>query len=173
MNRNTIKATAFAGLFFTLTACTKVVDGTDDSVSAVHAQTTNAPAIASPIIHFFETPFFTQINTTTVTESNVLVFDFTDQKTFTAGKKGSLLLPFGDGQFYDRGWKYQVSFDTVTYAVFISPNDTMTAAIIPGSFKVEMATFDAASKTFNFITRFRELNGNKSEVAETVFKRWR
>jgi hypothetical protein len=48
----------------------------------------------------------------------------------------------------------------------------MKAEIVPGSFKVLMATFDPPSKIFNFITRFKEPNGNKSEVAETVSKNW-
>ena len=172
MKKNTVEVTAILCLFFMLAACSKVVDVKDAPDNVQTGESANSMTTASPVIHFFETPFFAQINTTTRTDSSVAVFDFTDRKSFIRGKKDQLLLPFGDGQFYSRGWKYEISFDSATYAVLVAPNDTMQSQLYPNSFKVLTATFDPASKTFNFITRFRELNGNKSEVAETVFKKW-
>ena len=174
MKKNTRKVTAIVCFFFMLAACSKEVDtkGFGDAQDVQTSQRANSTAAISPVINFFKTPFISQINTTTVTDSSILVFDFIEKKNFTKGEKKYLLLPFGDGQFISRGWKYQILIDTTTSAILLSPNDTMKAEIIPGSFKILMATFDLPTKTFNFITRFKELNGNKSEVAETVFKNW-
>jgi hypothetical protein len=172
MKKNTVNVSAIVCLFFMLAACSKVVDVKDAPGNVQAGESVNYMATGSPVIHFFETPFFTQINTTTRTDSSLLIFDFTDRKSFIRGAKDELLLPFGDGQFYTRGWKYKISFDTTSCVVLVAPNDTMQWQLVPNSFKVLAATFDPASKTFNFITRFQELNGNKSEVAETVFKKW-
>lgn len=175
MKKNTRKVTAIVCFFFMLAACSKEVGmkASFNKVENVQTNPTdNSTAVTSPVINFFKTPFISQINTFTVTDSAVLVFDFIEKKNFTWDKKDYLLLPFGDGQFISRGWKYEISLDTTTNAVLLAPNDKMRSEIFPKSFKVLMATFDPASKTFNFITRFKELNGNKSEVAETVFKKW-
>jgi len=160
--------------FFMLAGCSKQVDINTPSADVQDirtSQSTDLESSAFSIINFFKTPFISQINTTTATDSSIVVFDFIEKKSFTKGEKKYLLLPFGDGQFISRGWKYQVSIDTTTNTVLLAPNDTMKAEIVPGSFKILMATFDPATKTFNFITRFKEPNGNKSEVAETVFKK--
>ena len=158
-----------------LAACSKNVDlkASSNDVQEIQASQSNNSTIAtSPVINFFKTPFISQINTHTITDSTVLVFDFIEKKSFTWGGKDYLLLPFGDGQFISRGWKYEISLDTTTNEVLLAPNDKMRSEIVPNSFKVLMATFDPVSKNFNFITRFKELNGNRSEVAETVFKKW-
>ena len=175
MKKCPAKVTTIVCLFFMLAACSKEVDvktSSNDVQNIQSNKSANSLADPSPVINFFKTPFISQINTFTVTDSSVLVFDFIEKKSFTWGKDGYLLLPFGDGQFISRGWKYEISLDTITNAVLLSPNDKMKSEIFPKTFKVLMATFDPVSKNFNFITRFKELNGNKSEVAETVFKHW-
>lgn len=174
MKNNTLKVAAIVCFFFTLAACSKEMGLKDPNDTRVvqTSQSNNSTTTTSPVINFFKTPFISQINTTTATDSSILIFDFIETKSFTRGEKKYLLLPFGDGQFISRGWKYQVLIDTTTNAILLSPNDKMKAEIVPGSFTILMATFDLPSKTFNFITRFKELNGNKSEVAETVFKNW-
>ena len=102
---------------------------------------------------------------------SVLIFDFTLVKNFEKGENNQLFIAYGDPQFVDRGWKYEITVDTTTYKILLSPNDKMKAAIVPGSFQIVSATFDRSTKNFNFITRFKEFNGNKSEVAETIFKK--
>ena len=126
----------------------------------------------SPILHFFRGSFISQVNTTSVTDSgSVLIFDFTVKKNFEKGANNQLSIAYGDPQFADRGWKYEITVDTTTYEILLSPNDKMKADIVPRSFQTVAATFDRSTRNFNFITRFKELNGNKSEVAETIFKK--
>ena len=125
----------------------------------------------SSILHFLTGPFISQVNTTTRTDTNVLIFDFTLRKTFGKGEKSRLSIAYGDPQFVDRGWKYEITLDTKTGGILLSPNNKMEAGIVHGSFQIISATFDQSTQTFEFITRFKELNGNKNEVAETIFKR--
>lgn len=158
--------------FFVITGCVKEVNTYSARAKNVQPEQSKTLPGRDIIKDFFKTPFISQINTTTKTDSSIMVFDFIEKKSFTKGDAGYLLLPYGDGQFISRGWKYKLSVDTATDNILLFPNDTMQSEIVAGSFKTVMATFDLASKTYNFITRFKELNGNKSEVAETVFKKW-
>jgi hypothetical protein len=44
----------------------------------------------------------------------------------------------------------------------------MAAGIVHGSFQTVSATFDRASRYLISLQRFKELNGNKNEVGETL-----
>lgn|GEM_PF-6079260 len=153
--------------------CSKEADVKPSLFSSKESQILQTKDNAVPdtlaIVRFLRQPFISQVNTTTRTDSTVLIFDFTLRKNFMKGEKNSVSIAYGDPQFVDRGWKYEITIDTKTSKILLSPNDKMKAEIVGGSFKTVLATFDQSTQNFNFITRFEELNGNKSEVAETIF----
>lgn len=122
------------------------------------------------LVHFFRGSFISQVNTTTRTDSNVVVFDFIFKKRFSRAGNNAVSVPFGDAQFADRGWKYEITYDSIINKVSLAPNDIMSAGIVSGSFKIVQAGFDKVNQSFNFITRFTELNGNKNDVGETLSK---
>jgi len=153
-----------------LISCSKETDVQAPS-SIQNSEATQAVSRdASSMANFFKTPFTSQVTTTTITDDNTLIFDFIVRKSFTKGDNNRLLLPYGDDQFMSRGWKYEVLFDTSANEIFLFPNDKMKADIVAGSFTTVSAIFDPVTKDFIFITRFKELNGDKSEVAESIFK---
>lgn len=157
-----------------LTSCSKEV--TTKNIMKNPAETLTVAAQSAlrdtaSVRSFLTGPFLSQVNTTTKTDSSVMVFDFIFQKKFEKGEHGTVAIAFGDGQFADRGWKYNISVNDSTQQLIVTPNSIMAAAIARNSFQVVSATFDKNMQIFNFITRFKELNGNRSEVGETLSKR--
>ena len=75
----------------------------------------------SSILHFLTAPFISQVNTTTRTDSTVLIFDFTLRKTFGNGEKNHLSIAYGDPQFVDRGWRYEITFDKKREKFWLHP----------------------------------------------------
>ena len=168
-----IIASFFIGGMFA--GCSKEVDVKPSPMNAQESalvQNLNDSSFTkSSIIEFFRGPFLSQVNTTIQTDSSTLIFDFVVRKFFMKGENTPLALPLGDAQFSDRGWKYEITFDQATGKILLSPNNEMQAGIFQGSFQTVLATFHQSNQTLEFIVRFKELNGNKSEVAETLFKR--
>ena len=158
-----------------LAGCSKAVDVKPSFMNTLESESVqslnDSSFTKSSIIEFFKGPFLSQVNTTTQTDSSTLIFDFVVRKFFIKGENAPLALPLGDAQFSDRGWKYEITFDQATGKILLSPNNEMRAGIVRGSFQTVLATFHQSNQTLEFIVRFKELNGNKSEVAETLFKR--
>jgi hypothetical protein len=156
-----------------LTGCSKEVDLKTAPASSENNQVLQSPGSITDasIREFLTAPFIAQVNTTTRTDSSTLIFDFVLRKQFQKGDNDHVLVPYGDPQFADRGWKYETTVDPATKEILLSPNDVMEAGIVPGSFQTALATFDPSSQIFNFITRFKELNGNRNEVGETLWRR--
>jgi hypothetical protein len=82
----------------------------------------------------------------------------------------SLVCGYGETNFVNQGWKYLIRYNVKTGEITLAPNDVMAAAIQPNSFKTVAATYDATTKTFNFLTRFMDKNGNENEVFDIMTK---
>jgi hypothetical protein len=100
------EAVAIACFFFALAGCSKQVDISTSSTDVQDIQTSqydNLMTGISPIINFFKTPFVSQINTTIVTDSSILIFDFIEKKSFTRGEKKIFTTPFWRWPIYQQG----------------------------------------------------------------------
>jgi hypothetical protein len=156
-----------------LSGCSKEVNSNVSLVGPEESGLLQSPGQitdTSSILHFLNGTFFAQVNTITRTDSSTLIFDFIVLKKFQKVDSKRISVAYGDPQFAERGWKYEIAVDPVTQEIRLSPNDLMAAGIVHGSFQTVSATFDRASRIFNFVTRFKELNGNKNEVGETLSK---
>jgi hypothetical protein len=153
--------------------CIKEMGVKASGVSAQHREAAQEHLMRDTlsILRFLSGHFISQVNTTTRTDSTVLIFDFTLGKRFGKGENNDLSISYGDPQFVERGWRYEIALDRKTGEILLSPNDKMRAGIVARTFQTVSATFNTLTQTFEFITRFKELNGNKTEVAETIFMR--
>jgi hypothetical protein len=103
--------------------------------------------------------------------SRILDF-FIEKKIVPSPDKRHFTCPYGYGKYMEKGWKYMIGYDLKNNRVTLAPNAAMDAEIVPGSFKVLYAAYDAFSKSFTFQTRFTALedNGNESEMMEPLVK---
>lgn len=164
--------TASLLVFVMLAGCTKVVDSKNTFTGAEQDQLLQSTNDITAIVSLLpNATFISQVNTTTRTDSSTMIFDFILRKSFKKEGSNRLSVPYGDPQFADRGWRYEITIDPATQEIILAPNDVMAAGIVRGSFQTISATFDKATLIFNFLTRFKELNGNRNEVGETLSKK--
>ncbi len=95
---------------------------------------------------------------------------FNDKKIVPSLDNKSLVCGYGETNYVNMGWQYIIRYNPKTKEILLSPNATMAAAIQPGSFENRFALYDAASHTFNFLTRFTDRNRNENEVFDILTK---
>lgn len=105
------------------------------------------------------------------TDNAILSLDYFNEKKMVAspGNK-ALVCGYGETNFVKQGWQYLIRYDAKKGIITLAPNDVMAAAIKPNSFKTLAAIYDATTKTFNFLTRFTDMNGNENEVFDILTK---
>ncbi|NNV57870.1 DUF1735 domain-containing protein [Limnovirga soli] len=70
------------------------------------------------------------------------------------------------------GWKYKITFDTLTHTIStIEPNDILAASIAPGSFVVHAKDYNSAEHTMHFITEYKNTLGFGRLVEESFTKK--
>lgn len=101
----------------------------------------------------------------------ILAIDYINEKKITPSlDQKSLVCGYGETKFVNQGWKYLIRYNVRTGVITLAPNDLMAAAIQPNSFKSVAAIYDATTKTFNFLTRFIDKDGNENEVFDILTK---
>ncbi|TKK64275.1 hypothetical protein FC093_22870 [Ilyomonas limi] len=95
---------------------------------------------------------------------------FNEKKVVAAFDTKSLTCGYGETNLVNKGWKYLIRYDMKKGEITLAPNDVMAADIQPNSFKTLTATYDAASKTFNFMTRYTDKDGNDNDVFDIMTK---
>ena len=104
-------------------------------------------------------------------DNAILSLDYFNEKKVAATfDTKSLVCGYGETNFVNQGWQYIIRYNFKTGEITLAPNDVMAAAIQPHSFKTLTATYDAATKTFNFMTRFTDKDGNDNEVFDILTK---
>ncbi len=71
------------------------------------------------------------------------------------------------------GWQYLVTVDpTADTLISVAPNSIIlgTNGVLPGSFVMDTATYDAAAGVFHFASRYQDMQGNLRVVNETMTK---
>lgn len=89
-------------------------------------------------------------------------------KTMTALNDSTLVCDYAD--LGGSNWQYIITYDRVKKKVIVAPNSIMASSIEAGSFVTFSATFDRASRTFNFVTGYTNSSGNDRTVYETLVK---
>ena len=96
--------------------------------------------------------------------------DYRWEKKLKRATDESLMCNYGDAGLWQQGWGYIISVDKTTRQIMLAPNDAMAAAIQPGSFQTTSTSYDPVYKTFNFLTKYTDLEGNDNEVFEILTK---
>lgn len=95
---------------------------------------------------------------------------FNEKKVAPSFNNKSLTCGYGETNLVNKGWQYIIRYDFKKGEIRLAPNDVMAAAIQPNSFKTVAATYDATTKTFTFMTRFMDKDGNENEVLDILTK---
>ena len=178
MRKNVSKvlfATIMIGCAF---SCKKTIENavTTRPVNAAPAASDSRPDILRSVTGNYQTRgsqtiYDGQANEDGSNISRILDF-FIEKKIVPSADKRHFTCPYGYGKYMQKGWKYIVGYDVKNNRVTLAPDAVMAAEIVPGSFKVLYAAYDASSKSFTFQTRFTALedNGNESEMMEPLVK---
>ena len=104
-------------------------------------------------------------------DNAILSLDYYNEKKVVPSlDTKSLMCGYGETNFVNKGWQYIIRYNIKKGEIILAPNDVMAAAIQPNSFKTITASYDAAAKTFNFMTRFTDKDGNENEVFDILTK---
>lgn len=89
-------------------------------------------------------------------------------KTMSALNDTTLACDYAD--LGSSGWQYIITYDKVKKQIILTPNDVMASGIKLGSFITYSATFNRATRTFNFVTGYTNSSNNDRTVYETLVK---